>query len=360
MWVSKSEKRRKGNKKNKMAEKQNENTERELVSVVVPIYKVEQWLERCIQSIIRQTYNELEIILVDDGSPDNCPKLCDEWAKNDNRIKVIHKKNGGLSDARNAGLRNACGKYIYFLDSDDYIEPQLVERCIQVMKETNCEIVSFGYVNEDENGNVLGKFVPSINNCETKNQEKRLWFVEKMQIAYSYTAWNAWARFFCMEFLKKNNLEFPDNNVVFAEDLAFALRASVYQTKIVNIKECLYHYICRKDSIMGKIDYIPFEKMVNLGDEFKEFLKNRGFEDNVLKRINGIAAKILYNELRKYESAELRQSILLRKNLKNETKRKTVRNWCWSVVAHPKHSISYHGKRFYLWATLQIIMLLGK
>lgn len=97
------------------------------VSVIVPIYKVEPYLKRAVDSIINQTYSKLEIILVDDGSPDNCGKICDDYAKRDNRIKVIHKENGGLSDARNAGLDIATGEYIAFVDSDDYIAEDFVE-----------------------------------------------------------------------------------------------------------------------------------------------------------------------------------------------------------------------------------------
>lgn len=93
----------------------------ELISVIVPVYKVEPYLDRCVQSIVEQTYPNLEIILVDDGSPDNCPAMCDAWAEKDNRIRVIHKKNGGLSDARNAGLAVCRGTYIGFVDSDDWI-----------------------------------------------------------------------------------------------------------------------------------------------------------------------------------------------------------------------------------------------
>ena len=94
-----------------------------LVSVIVPIYKVEKYLLRCVKSIQQQTYSELEIILVDDGSPDSCPSICDELAAQDTRIKVIHKANGGLSDARNVGIRSSTGEYLVFVDSDDEIAP---------------------------------------------------------------------------------------------------------------------------------------------------------------------------------------------------------------------------------------------
>lgn len=102
-----------------------------LISVIVPVYKVEKYLDRCVESIIAQSYNALEIILVDDGSPDCCGQKCDLWAVKDSRIKVLHKANGGLSDARNAGIRAAAGEYIIFVDSDDYIAPEMIARLYQ-------------------------------------------------------------------------------------------------------------------------------------------------------------------------------------------------------------------------------------
>lgn len=107
--------------------------ERDLISIIVPVYKVEPYLDRCIQSIVNQTYKNLEIILVDDGSPDNCPVMCDTWAQRDTRIKVIHKKNSGQADARNMGLEVAKGTYFTFVDSDDYVDERFVELlCVQL------------------------------------------------------------------------------------------------------------------------------------------------------------------------------------------------------------------------------------
>ena len=119
-----------------------------LISVIVPIYKVEEYLNRCVESLVNQTYKNLEIILVDDGSPDNCPEMCDRWAKQDKRIRVIHKKNGGLSDARNAGMRIATGEYIAFVDSDDLVSYSFFEDLLYTSQSTNaelsaCEVESF-------------------------------------------------------------------------------------------------------------------------------------------------------------------------------------------------------------------------
>jgi len=127
---------------------------REKISIIVPVYKVEKYLGQCVESILNQTYSNLEIILVDDGSPDACPEICDEYQKRDNRIKVIHKQNGGLSDARNAGLDIVTGDYIGFVDSDDWISPTMYEELLDTVQEYNVEIAFCGYRTTDENGNV--------------------------------------------------------------------------------------------------------------------------------------------------------------------------------------------------------------
>ena len=107
-------------------------------SVIVPVYKVEKYLSPCIESVLNQTFSDLELILVDDGSPDNCPKICDNYAQKDARIKVIHKPNGGLVSARQAGIKIASGDYIFNLDSDDLIENDTLECAYNIIKNTNC------------------------------------------------------------------------------------------------------------------------------------------------------------------------------------------------------------------------------
>lgn len=117
----------------------------ELISVIVPVYNVEKYIDKCINSIINQTYKNLEIILVDDGSPDNCGNICDEYSKKDNRIIVIHKENGGVSSARNIGIKNAKGKWITFVDSDDWIENDYVEKLSKIGIQNKAEVVLCGY-----------------------------------------------------------------------------------------------------------------------------------------------------------------------------------------------------------------------
>ena len=116
------------------------------ISIIVPIYNVEQYLKRCVDSILAQTFKDFELILVDDGSPDSCPFICDEYARIDSRIKVIHKANGGLSDARNAGLEMAMGNYIAFVDSDDWIASDTYEYLYELIKKNKADVVSGSYV----------------------------------------------------------------------------------------------------------------------------------------------------------------------------------------------------------------------
>lgn len=122
-----------------------------LVSVIIPIYNVEQFLKQCVTSVINQTYDNLEIILVDDGSPDNCGKICDNFAQKDDRIKVIHKVNGGLSDARNAGIDVATGDYITFIDSDDFILPNMIDCLMKIIIKENIDMVQCDFIRSKSN-----------------------------------------------------------------------------------------------------------------------------------------------------------------------------------------------------------------
>ena len=127
--------------------KSNENGQCSLVSIIIPIYGVEDYLEHCVRSILNQTYKNLEIILVDDGSPDGCPAMCDAYAKEDPRVIVIHKQNGGLSDARNAGMEIAKGGYIMFVDSDDWVAPEIVETLMNLLTGHDADIAECSYAN---------------------------------------------------------------------------------------------------------------------------------------------------------------------------------------------------------------------
>lgn len=125
------------------------------VTVIIPVYKVERYLDACVESVVRQSYADLEILLVDDGSPDRCPALCDAWAEKDPRIKVIHRENGGLSAARNSGIDAAMGEFLLFVDSDDLLEPDAVRRAVDAQRQQDADLVIFNLTYVDEENRPL-------------------------------------------------------------------------------------------------------------------------------------------------------------------------------------------------------------
>lgn len=141
------------------------------ISIIIPIYNVENYLEKCIQSVLNQTYKDFELLLIDDGSTDNSVKICDDYAQKDNRIRVIHKTNGGVSTARNEGIRNARGEYLGFIDSDDYIEPNMYETLINNIEEYGCDISICGFKVFDEDTDTVER-VQDSGRLELLNQEQ--------------------------------------------------------------------------------------------------------------------------------------------------------------------------------------------
>lgn len=209
-----------------------------LISVIIPIYKVELYLDECIQSIVNQTYTNLEIILVDDGSPDKCPQMCDEWAKKDSRIKVIHKQNGGLSDARNAGLDIAKGDFIAFVDSDDWILPAMYERMLSVISKEKADICACNIRSCFSDREIeWGCSEQVVGNSE---------LIFKMlydDTKYPVSAWNKLYTKECW-----NELRFPVGKI--CEDAFTTYQLIHYANKIVQIPEAYYCYRIRSESIM--------------------------------------------------------------------------------------------------------------
>lgn len=153
----------------------------ELVSVIVPVYNVEKYLARCIQSVCGQSYQGLEIILVDDGSKDKSGVICDEYAEQDGRIKVIHKENGGLGDARNAGVEKAEGKYLLFVDSDDRIHENLVRDTVETAEKNQADMVIFDYIGEEERKSDRSVYIsffskPGDRGCRRKRIDHEILF----------------------------------------------------------------------------------------------------------------------------------------------------------------------------------------
>ena len=206
-----------------------------LISVIIPCYKVEDYIEKCVDSILNQTYKKLEIILVDDGSPDNCPKICDEYAKKDERVIVIHKENGGLSDARNAGLDIAKGEYISFIDSDDYVDLNFYESLINsiIKEKTDVAICDIKMIYEEDKQEIL---------CPAFDGEFNLLnLIDNGLVASS-----------CNKLFKSDLIKqylFAKGKV--NEDLAVVIPTLINSGKISHSNECFYYYVQRKESIQN-------------------------------------------------------------------------------------------------------------
>lgn len=215
-----------------------------LISIIVPVYKVEQYLNRCIESIVRQTYSNLEIILVDDGSPDLCPVICDDWARKDDRIKVVHKKNGGLSDARNAGMKISSGELLGFVDSDDWIEQDMYRRLYESMKKENSDIAACGVemVWEDE---TLSQKLTKTNNCVLNCEEAMQALIDE-----SWLKQPVWYKLYKTKLIQ--NILFPVGK--YHEDAFWSYQAIGAAKRVSIINYVGYYYWQRKGSIMGE-DY---------------------------------------------------------------------------------------------------------
>lgn len=210
----------------------------ELISVIVPVYKVEPHLRKCIDSILNQTYRNLEIILVDDGSPDNCGTICDEYAAMDERLKVIHKANGGLSDARNAGLDIMTGKYVAFVDSDDWIEPVMYEKLFDLLRECDADM-SFGGVADDVVRDDSAVTVKTSNYGSAPFSENN---IEAMR-RYFQGSWAAWDKLYKAELF--DGIRFPVDEI--NEDEAIVLQLLHRCRRVCYTNEVFYHYIKRPE-----------------------------------------------------------------------------------------------------------------
>lgn len=223
------------------------NKERPLISIVVPIYKVENYLDRCICSITEQSYRNLEILLIDDGSPDRCGEICDEWSRKDLRIKVIHKANGGLSDARNSGIERAQGEYIAFIDSDDYIEHEMIEKLYEAATRANVPIAACNYIYEfDANMDKHSKADPQVYQIQQECLASCYALLKLMaegKYTFGVVAWN--------KLYKKDLFESIRYPVGKIHEDEFVFHRLIYQSKnIVCIPYVGYHYLQRSNSIM--------------------------------------------------------------------------------------------------------------
>ncbi len=277
------------------------------ISVVIPVYNVEKYLKQCVESVLNQTYREFELILVDDGSTDNCAKMCDEIKQNDNRVKVVHKTNGGLSSARNAGIDVAKGELITFIDSDDLVSPIYLEQLLGVYKRTVCDVVVGNIATELTN---LSSVISNKNKIISK--ELALKYLLKEKISTS-----ACGKLFVKSLF--DNIRFPEGKIY--EDYATIPKIFGLAKQIATVDNALYYYRSNDCSITGvsfnakRMQY--FEIAQDILDYLKEnfpkfqklaFLRNTRYAISFYRQV----AKSNYNDeqIEKFLTSYIRKNIL--------------------------------------------------
>lgn len=235
-----------------------------LVSVIVPIYNVERYVEKCVDSILAQTYSNLEILLVNDGSTDGSRQKITQYER-ESRCRILDKPNGGLSSARNAGLDNATGEYVYFVDSDDYIVPDAVESLVQKMQETKADFCCYRIVfYSDDHTKISGK---NFTNDILIGQEA----IMEDAFLNKDIKTTAWSKFFSAEFLKCNSLRFKDG--IINEDSLFTVLCAIYAHKVAFLDKPLYYAYQRPDSISRKIKRENITSYFNISAEIRNRLE---------------------------------------------------------------------------------------
>lgn len=238
------------------------------VTIIIPVYKVEKYLDRCISSMVSQTLKEIEIVIVDDGSPDSCPQICDDWANRDSRIKVLHKKNQGLGFARNSGLELATGEYVIFCDSDDWVEPQTYEVVYNKAKELNLDICWFQRCWVDDDGN------KSLGNPVSEEyfigEEKMAWFRKEI-IGANPLDVNSKTRNIssCMALTRRSlfeatTLRYPSEREIASEDFVFLVQFIKCVKSVGILPYTFYNYYVNPLSISHTYSDAKHDRLIRL------------------------------------------------------------------------------------------------
>lgn len=242
-----------------------------LISVIVPVYRVEKYLERCVKSILSQTYKNLEVILVDDGSPDQCPAICDACAEKDARVKVIHQENKGLSGARNAGIDAASGEYLAFVDSDDYVSPHFIEELYQLLQDTGCAIgqCRFSYVKGD---GLVEESDSAFCIYRGESLMEQLYGPEEKATCFVV----AWNKLYRAELFKETGIRYPEGRI--HEDEATTYRLFHEAKKLAFLDRALYGYYTENGGSITSVFSAKRLQWLTAHEERIAFFKKNGYE----------------------------------------------------------------------------------
>lgn len=244
--------------------------EESFVSIIVPVYKVpEQYLRKCIESIIAQTLKNIEILLVDDGSPDQCGTICDEYAKNDERIRVLHKKNGGLSSARNYGCKAAHGKWIMFVDGDDWIEPDMCQIMYSIGEKKQVQLVMCGLMKDYGKSATAYKFY--LEDGKVYKDQECKWLQQQL-LVYKGNIAVTGSKLIDRKLLIENQIFHDESLRQGAEGLEFNLRLFEKLKSTIFINKPFYHYIYNDSSISASHNEANHEFVIKCFEKIKAFI----------------------------------------------------------------------------------------
>lgn len=244
------------------------------VSIIVPVYKVEIYLDRCLSSILSQTFSDFEVVLVDDGSPDNCPQMCDSFAHMDSRVKVIHKQNEGLGMARNSGLDVAEGEYVIFVDSDDWMDINQCESLVNTIEKESADVVLCGHklVNDEA---VLSRF-PIGFNCNLVDGRDLL--KKYLTGAINMSVWHGIYR---KDFLEQNKLRFISEREIISEDVTFSIPVACTARRVAFIRDDYHNYYVNGNSLSRTYSPTMYVDMIKLYNKVKNQIE--GFNISLIK-----------------------------------------------------------------------------
>ncbi len=263
----------------------------ELITIVVPIYNMEKYLDRCLNSIINQTYTDLDIVLVDDGSFDDSPAKCDEWARKDSRIRVFHKTNEGLGMARNTGIENARGRYVCFFDSDDYVKPDTIEKAYKSIKKYKTDVVMFGMYLVESSGGIVDTIIP----CSPKEVyygEDVMDFVLPNMLGTDPKTgkklgfnMSSSGRMFSMKLIERSGWRFVSEREYISEDFYSLLQLHKYIKSISIIHEAFYYYCYNENSLSHIFNPERFKKLCFCYKEMVKLCEKNRYSNEVKKNI---------------------------------------------------------------------------
>lgn len=271
-------------------ENDNINHENILISVIVPVYNVANYINECLDSLINQTYQNIEILVVDDGSTDESGKICDEYEKKYKKVKVIHKKNEGLGFARNTGLENVHGKYVTFVDSDDYVDKGFIEKLYINMNNEELDMCKSGFRRVDDSYNTL--YERKFNTYIYNEEETKKLFLPRMIGALpdkrDSIEMSVCGTLYKTSYIIENNISFPSERKIISEDLFFNIEYMQHINKSATINYIGYNYRCNLSSLTKKYRKDRFKAVKYFYKELKNKLLSLGYNDITMLRLSRI------------------------------------------------------------------------